>query len=48
MEFLYLLEKIRFPLLNEIMLAITLLGDEMGDYDDTFARKALERVLAEG
>ncbi len=26
----------------------TLLGDEMGDYDDTFARKALERVLAEG
>jgi len=25
----------------------TLLGDEMGDYDDTFARKALERTLAE-
>ena len=29
MEFLYLLEKIRFPLLNEIMLGITLLGDEI-------------------
>ena len=28
-------------------LLTTLLGDEMGDYDDTFARKALERVLAE-
>ena len=29
MEFLYLLEKIRFPGLNEFMLAITYLGDEI-------------------
>ena len=28
MEFLYLLEKIRVPVLNEVMLAITLLGEE--------------------
>ncbi len=36
----------RNPALLRHLLA-TLLGDEMGDYDDTFARKALERVLAE-
>ena len=29
MEFLYLLEKIRFPFLDKIMLAVTYLGDEI-------------------
>ena len=28
MEFLYMLEKIRIPILNEFMLAITTLGEE--------------------
>ena len=28
MSFLYMLEKIRFPVLNELMLAITMLGEE--------------------
>ena len=28
MGFLYLLEKIRFPLLDELMLAVTSLGEE--------------------
>ena len=29
MEFLYLLESIRIPVLNEFMLAVTYLGDEI-------------------
>ena len=28
MEFLYLLEKLRLPVLNELMLAVTTLGEE--------------------
>ena len=36
----------RNPALLRYLLT-TLLGDEMGDYDDTFARKALERTLSE-
>ena len=36
MEFLYLLEKIRVPVLNEFLLAITALGEETALFNDSW------------